>query len=180
MCLPWWKVIGATFVGVVLVGRLKCCGLNGLPVAIALPVAVVFPAVVAALTSAGLPVPVGLPFPAALPTSAGLPVSGALPFPFPAGLATFVCWVTPADLPTPVGLPAPVGFPRGCETCPACAPFFGCAFSFFFPCSWPSATHASARLQIKTKNILIGFSFWVVRPCEVLIYSTFANQFLDA
>src|SRR5436190_1533608 len=102
MCLFCWKVTGATFVGVVLVGRLKRCGLNGLPVAVALPA------------------------PAALPTSAGLP--------------------------------AGVGLPPGCgETCPACAPFF---CSFFFPfssCCCAPATHASARLQIKTRNILIGF-----------------------
>src|SRR5438874_9173637 len=180
MCLFCWKVTGATFVGVVLVGRLKRCGLNGLPVAVALPAPAALP------TSAGLPAGVGLPVAAALPVSAGLPASAGLPFPFPAGLPTSVGLPASADLPTPVGLPvsvglptplalptsvglptpvglpAPAGFPPGgCETCPACGPFF----SFFFPfssCCAP-AVHASARLQIKTRNILMGFfllSFW--------------------
>src|SRR5438128_1696638 len=136
MCLPCWKFTAATFVGVVFVGRLNFCGLNGLPVAVALPVAVVFPAVVAVPASAGLPAPVGLPFPAALPTSAGWPAPGGLPLPFP------------------VGLPAPVGFPPGFETCPACAPFL---CSFFFPSCAPGARDASAILQITTRNILISF-----------------------
>src|SRR5439155_26282756 len=104
----------------------------GLLASLGLPASSDFP------TPVGLPVSVGLPAPLALPTSAALP--------------------TPAGLPPPVALPAPVGFPPGCgETCPACAPFF---CSFFFPfssCCCAPATHASARLQIKTRNILIGF-----------------------
>src|SRR5712691_5932682 len=85
--------------------------------------------------------------PAGPPATAGLPA--------PVGLPAIFALPTPDGSPTVVGLPAP--FPAGCETCPACAAFFFDFSSFFFPCSSPSATHASARLQIKTRNVLISF-----------------------
>jgi hypothetical protein len=89
-------------------------------------------------------------------------------------------------LPAPAALPVspdlPTAFPFGCETCAAgAAPFFGAGFFSFFCSCAPLAANASARLQIKTRNILISFfSFWVVRPFDVFIYSTSERYFLDA
>src|SRR5947199_35729 len=55
MCLPCWKFTAATFVGVVFVGRLNFCALNGLPTPVALP------------TPTGPPAPVCLPAPVGFP-----------------------------------------------------------------------------------------------------------------
>src|SRR5918996_1935978 len=160
MRLPCWKLTAGAVAlfGLVLLARLKCCGLKGLPFADFLP------AIFAVVASAGLPAPAalpasaGLPLPFPLPVGAtavaGLPVSAGLPasagFPALAGPAL-------AGLPAPVGRPASAGlppfFPPGFETSPACAPFF----SFFFCSCAPGARDASARLQIKTRNILISF-----------------------
>src|SRR5213593_640288 len=137
MCLPCWKFTAATFVGVVFVGRLNFCGLNGLPVAVALP------AVVAVAASAGLPAPVVFPTFAGLPVAAPL-APGCLPLPFPVGLPTPTC------PPAPVGLPAPVRFPPDFETCPACAPSL---YSFFYHSCAPGARDASAALQLISSNI---------------------------
>src|ERR687891_789316 len=149
MRLPCWKLTAGAVAlfGLVLLARLKCCGLKGLPFAAPLP------AIFAVVASAGLPAP------AALPASAGL----LLPFPLPVG-ATAVAGLPVsaglpalagpalAGLPAPAGRPASAGlppfFPPGFETSPACAPFF----SFFFCSCAPGARDASARLQIKTRN----------------------------
>src|SRR5437588_8618917 len=127
-----WNLVLA-IVALGFLGRLKCWAWNFLPAG---PPA-----------TAGLPAFVGLPAIFALPTPEGLPA--------PDGWPVIFALPAPDGPPTVVGLPAP--FPAGCETCPACAAFFFDFSSFFFPCSSPSATHASARLQIKTRNVLISF-----------------------
>lgn len=214
MRLPCWKLTDATFVGVVFVGRLNFCALNGLPVAVPLPAALAFSAVVAVptpvglaapaaspicagfLTSVGPPLAFALPAPAALPTSVGFAVALALPAPAAlltsVGLPVAFALATPVDLRNSVGLPVAIGFPvavgfpavvglpavaglptaflGGCETCLAWVAFFFCPGLFGWFCSCAPATHASARLQIKTRNILIPFFFlgcWT-RPCPFL------------
>ena len=164
MRLPCWNfTAGATALfGLVCLGRLKCCGLCGLPRCLALCFCL---SGCRCSASPGLPAPVFLPPPrfgsrSSLSCSCCLTCFRVFAFAlafsgrharYVTGFSRFACvgwlpcfsWLArrPAGLPVVTGFPAvaglPVAFPAGFETCPACACFFfGC--SFFFSCCAPS------------------------------------------
>jgi hypothetical protein len=73
-----------------------------------------------------------------------------------AGLLVAARLVVAAGLVPPRPRLVAVARPPGFETCSVFAPFFFFGLSSFFaPCA--TVANASARLQIKTKNILISF-----------------------